>query len=64
MLIEINDDVLKSRHGNLVIYDIDYLLKHLDREIELLKKYKQDMPLIDFEQVKKELLSQVITKAK
>ena len=59
MKIDIDDKVLKARVGNLVIYDIDYLLKHLDREIELLKKYKQDMPLIDFEQVKKELLSQV-----
>ena len=59
MKIDIDDKVLKARVGNLVIYNIDYLLKHLDREIELLKKYKQDMPLIDFEQVKKELLSQV-----
>lgn len=60
MKIDIDDKVLKARVGNLVIYDIDYLLKHLDREIELLKKHRHDMPLIDFEQVAEEMRKEQI----
>ena len=60
MKIDIDDKVLKARVGNLVIYDIDYLLKHLDREIELLKKRGHDMPLIDFEQAIEEMRKEQI----
>ena len=48
MTIEVNDGVRKARHKNLVIYDIDYLLKHLAREIYLLEGYRQSKEKEDF----------------
>ena len=48
MIIEVNDGVRKARHKNLVIYDIDYLLKHLAREIYLLEGYRQQKEKADF----------------
>ena len=40
MEIPINENVLKARYKNLIIYDIDYLLNHLQQEFELLASYK------------------------
>ena len=42
MKIEVNDNVLKSNIGhNKVVYDIDYLLKNLARDVWLLEGYRQ-----------------------
>ena len=35
--VEINDHALKARVGNFVVYDVDYLLNNLAREIYLLE---------------------------
>ena len=48
MKIELNDSVRKARHKNLVIYDIDYLLDHLAREIYLLENYRQQKEREEF----------------
>ena len=36
MTIEISDKTLKKRTGRFVVYDVDYLLKHLAQEVALL----------------------------
>ena len=41
MTVELNDSIRKARKGNLVIYDIDYLLENLPREIYLLESYRK-----------------------
>ena len=41
MNVEIKDGTLKARHGRYVVYDVDYLLKNLSREIYLLESSKR-----------------------
>ena len=40
-VVEIRTDVLKSRHKNIVAYDVDYLLDHLQEEFTFLIRYKR-----------------------
>lgn len=59
MIIEVNDKVLKTRHKNLVIYDVDYLLDHLAREIYLLESYRKNknkVSLEDFDAIAREII--------
>ena len=46
MKLDVNDNVLKAHikndKGDFVVYDIDYLLNNLTREVYLLEKYRQD----------------------
>lgn len=40
-MIEVNDNIKKLRKGNIVVYDIDFLLDNLAREVYLLESYRQ-----------------------
>lgn len=40
-MIEVNDNIKKMRKGNIVVYDIDFLLDNLAREVYLLESYRQ-----------------------
>jgi hypothetical protein len=41
MNVEIKDGTLKARHGKYVVYDVDYLLKNLSREVYLLESSRR-----------------------
>ena len=41
MNINVADGVLKARKGDYVLYNVDYLLDHLAREVHLLEEYRQ-----------------------
>lgn len=58
MKIECSDKALKVRKGNFVMYDIDYLLDNLAREICLLETYrhnKKTHPQVDYESILSEV---------
>lgn len=40
--VELKDGMKKFRSGNFVVYDIDYLLENLAREISILYQTKSD----------------------
>lgn len=40
-MIEFDENTKKTRKGNIVVYDIDYLLDNLAREVYLLESYRQ-----------------------
>ena len=42
MFLEIHEKSLKSRHGNFVVYDVDYLLDNLAREVALLESSRRE----------------------
>lgn len=49
MTIAITDGTLKARVGKYMIYDIDYLLDNLSREVYLLESYRKQPPLMKFD---------------
>lgn len=53
--VELRAGMKKFRSGNFVIYDIDYLLEHLAREIFMLYQTKSDFdkPLLDFDEIRR-----------
>ena len=64
--IEVPDKVLKMRIGNLAIWDLDYLLDNLPREVKMLEELKrwrdQDGALranITLEDIRKELREKI-----
>ena len=42
MRIDIPEKTLKYRKGNYVLYDINYLLDNLSREVHLLEEYRRN----------------------
>lgn len=58
MKIEMLEGMVKARKGNYVVYDIDYLMEHLAKEVCLLQRYrvnKQRCKQLDYEAVLKEV---------
>lgn len=53
--VELKDGMKKLRSGNFVIYDIDYLLENLAREICMLYQAKSDFdkPVFDLSKIRK-----------
>ena len=49
MKISIDTNALKTRYENYIIYDVDYLLRNLEREFELLASYREGRNHIDRE---------------
>lgn len=41
MTIEVADGTLKARKGDYVIYNVEYLLKNLTREVYMLEDYRR-----------------------
>ena len=52
MNVEIKDGTLKARHGKYVVYDVDYLLKNLSREVYLLEASKRCPKQVTVEELK------------
>lgn len=53
--VELKDGLKKFRLGNFVVYDIDYLLENLAREIFMLYQAKRDFdkPLLDVDKIRR-----------